>query len=117
MTGDCPGPRANSQDRAEGSRLGHAGVDRISIDSRAPGTASRDVWDAVIPVDLGSAMSTKSSLQRPMIEAAMSKPNIAFVSTYEHPSRDSIERTIGEAFPEFRLEHVAVRDVLKANRR
>jgi len=52
-----------------------------------------------------------------MIEAAMSKPNIAFISTYEHPSRDSIERTIREAFPEFRLEHVAVWDVLKAHRR
>jgi glycosyltransferase involved in cell wall biosynthesis len=47
----------------------------------------------------------------------MRKAHIAFVSTYEHPSRDSIERTVQEAFPEFRMEHVAVRDVLKAHPR
>ena len=47
----------------------------------------------------------------------MRKAHIAFVSTYEHPSRDSIERTVQAAFPEFRMEHVAVRDVLKAHPR
>jgi glycosyltransferase involved in cell wall biosynthesis len=47
----------------------------------------------------------------------MSKGTIAFVSTYDHPSRDSIERTVREAFPEYRVEHFAVHDVLRAHRR
>jgi glycosyltransferase involved in cell wall biosynthesis len=46
----------------------------------------------------------------------MRKDTIAFVSTYEHPSRDSVERTIREAFPEYRLQNIVVKDVVKERR-
>jgi glycosyltransferase involved in cell wall biosynthesis len=46
----------------------------------------------------------------------MPRGNIAFVSTYDHPSRDSIERTVREAFPEFGLDSLTVAGVLKAHR-
>jgi len=45
------------------------------------------------------------------------KDTIAFISAYEHPSRDSMERTVRDAFPEYRLEIINVIDLLKANRR
>jgi glycosyltransferase involved in cell wall biosynthesis len=44
------------------------------------------------------------------------KDTIAFISSYEHPSRDSIERTVSGAFPEYRLESVKVFDLIKTNR-
>jgi len=47
----------------------------------------------------------------------MGKDTIAFVSTYAHPSRDSVERTLREAFPEFELEVIDLATVLKAHRR
>ena len=47
----------------------------------------------------------------------MRKDTIAFISTYEHPSRDSIEQTIREAFPEYRLENIVLKDLVKAHRR
>jgi glycosyltransferase involved in cell wall biosynthesis len=47
----------------------------------------------------------------------MGKDTIAFVSTYAHPSRDSIEKTLREVFPEFKLEVIDLSQVLKAHRR
>lgn len=44
------------------------------------------------------------------------KDTIAFVSSYEHPSRDSVERMVREAFPEYRVEIIAVLDLVKKNR-
>jgi glycosyltransferase involved in cell wall biosynthesis len=41
---------------------------------------------------------------------------IAFISTYDHPSRDSVESTIREAFPEYRLENIVIKDVVKRGR-
>jgi glycosyltransferase involved in cell wall biosynthesis len=38
---------------------------------------------------------------------------IAFISTYDHPSRDSIERTVQAAFPEYRVRNVWLRDIIK----
>jgi glycosyltransferase involved in cell wall biosynthesis len=46
----------------------------------------------------------------------MPRANIAFVSSYDHPSRDSFERTVREAFPEYGLDSVTVANVLKAHR-
>jgi glycosyltransferase involved in cell wall biosynthesis len=43
----------------------------------------------------------------------MRNDTIAFVSTYDHPSRDSIERTIREAFPEYRLQNIVLHDLVK----
>jgi glycosyltransferase involved in cell wall biosynthesis len=42
---------------------------------------------------------------------------IAFISTYEHPSRDSIERTVQKAFPEYRVENFRLNDVVKRHPR
>jgi glycosyltransferase involved in cell wall biosynthesis len=47
----------------------------------------------------------------------MTPNTIAFISTYEHPSRDSIEQTVREAFPEYRLENIVLKDLVKARRR
>jgi glycosyltransferase involved in cell wall biosynthesis len=44
------------------------------------------------------------------------KPRIALVSTYSHPSRDSIERMLTAAFPEFDLDNISVSDVVKRHR-
>jgi glycosyltransferase involved in cell wall biosynthesis len=44
------------------------------------------------------------------------KDTIAFVSSYGHPSRDSIERMVREAFPEYRVEIITVLDLVKKNR-
>jgi glycosyltransferase involved in cell wall biosynthesis len=41
---------------------------------------------------------------------------IALVSTYDHPTRDSIERMLTAAFPEFQIENFSVVDVLKRHR-
>jgi glycosyltransferase involved in cell wall biosynthesis len=46
----------------------------------------------------------------------MPAAHIAFISTYDHPSRDSIERTVREAFPEYGLDSVTVANILKAHR-
>jgi glycosyltransferase involved in cell wall biosynthesis len=43
----------------------------------------------------------------------MPRDTIAFVSTYDHPSRDSVEAAIREAFPEYRLENIVLKDVVK----
>ena len=51
------------------------------------------------------------------ISSAMRPDTIAFISTYDHPSRDSIERTVREAFPEYRLENIVLKDLVKARRR
>lgn len=45
------------------------------------------------------------------------KDTIAFISNYEHPSRDSIERTVRDAFPAYRLQSISVVDLVKTNRR
>jgi glycosyltransferase involved in cell wall biosynthesis len=50
------------------------------------------------------------------MEAGGRKDTIAFLSTYDHPSRDSIERMIREAFPEYRVETIAVLDLVKKSR-
>jgi glycosyltransferase involved in cell wall biosynthesis len=47
----------------------------------------------------------------------MPPDTIAFVSTYEHPSRDSVERMVREAFPEYRVENIVLKDVVKAHLR
>jgi glycosyltransferase involved in cell wall biosynthesis len=47
----------------------------------------------------------------------MRPDTIAFISTYEHPSRDSVEATIREAFPEYRVDTIVVKDVVKKNLR
>ena len=41
---------------------------------------------------------------------------IAFISNYQHPSRDSIEWAVREAFPEYRFQNVSVSDLVKNNR-
>jgi glycosyltransferase involved in cell wall biosynthesis len=45
----------------------------------------------------------------------MPKDTIAFISTYDHPSRDSFEAAIRRSFPEYRLENISVLDVVKRN--
>jgi len=47
----------------------------------------------------------------------MRQDTIAFISTYEHPSRDSVEQTVREAFPEYRLENIVLKDLVKEHRR
>jgi glycosyltransferase involved in cell wall biosynthesis len=47
----------------------------------------------------------------------MPRDTIAFVSTYDHPSRDSIERTVREAFPEYRLENIVLHALVKRHLR
>jgi glycosyltransferase involved in cell wall biosynthesis len=47
----------------------------------------------------------------------MRNDTIAFISTYDHPSRDSIEQTVRQAFPEFRLENIVLKDLVKSQRR
>jgi glycosyltransferase involved in cell wall biosynthesis len=58
-----------------------------------------------------------SLTQIPGIHSIKAKDTIAFISAYEHPSRDSMERTMRDAFPEYRLEIINAFDLLKANRR
>jgi glycosyltransferase involved in cell wall biosynthesis len=41
---------------------------------------------------------------------------MALVSTYAHPTRDSIERMLTAAFPEFQVENFSVTEVLKRHR-
>lgn len=43
----------------------------------------------------------------------MSRDTIVLISTYTHPSRDSIEATLRAAFPEYRFENVGLREILK----
>ncbi|MEA3150793.1 MAG: glycogen synthase [Gammaproteobacteria bacterium] len=45
----------------------------------------------------------------------MPKDTIAFISTYAHPSRDSVESTVREAFPEYQVENIVLNDVVKAH--
>jgi len=47
----------------------------------------------------------------------MPADTIAFVSTYDHPSRDSIERMLRQAFPEFKFETISTLDVVKRHHR
>jgi glycosyltransferase involved in cell wall biosynthesis len=44
------------------------------------------------------------------------KPRFALVSTYHHPTRDSVERMLTAAFPEFEIDNFSVLDVLKRHR-
>jgi glycosyltransferase involved in cell wall biosynthesis len=46
----------------------------------------------------------------------MPKDTIAFVSTYFHPSRDSIERMLRDTFPDYRLENISTLDVVKRHK-
>jgi glycosyltransferase involved in cell wall biosynthesis len=46
----------------------------------------------------------------------MAKDTIAFVSTYEHPSRDSVERVLRSEFPQFRFEVIDVGDIIRAHK-
>jgi glycosyltransferase involved in cell wall biosynthesis len=41
---------------------------------------------------------------------------VAFVSSYQHPTRDSVERMLIDTFPEFQLENFAVSDVVKRHK-
>jgi glycosyltransferase involved in cell wall biosynthesis len=42
------------------------------------------------------------------------KPDtIAFVSTYSHPSRDSMEQMVRDSFPEYRVEDISVQKLIK----
>lgn len=45
------------------------------------------------------------------------KPRFALVSTYDHPTRDSIERMLTQAFPDFEIENFSVVDVVKRHPR
>src|SRR5687768_4100415 len=45
------------------------------------------------------------------------QPSIAFISTYSHPSRDSMEHMLREAFPDFELHDIELMKVVKANAR
>jgi glycosyltransferase involved in cell wall biosynthesis len=47
----------------------------------------------------------------------MPRDTIAFISPYDHPSRDSIERTVREAFPEYRLENIVLHALVKRHLR
>ena len=47
----------------------------------------------------------------------MAPVQIALVSTYQHPTRDSIERMLTEAFPEFTLENFSIAQIVKHHRR
>lgn len=42
---------------------------------------------------------------------------IALLSTYRHPTRDSIERMLTEAFPEYPVENFTVSDIVKRHRK
>src|SRR5215831_855510 len=44
------------------------------------------------------------------------KDTIALVSSYTHPSRDSIVQMVREAFPEYRVETITILDLVKKNR-
>ncbi|MGH8140714.1 MAG: glycosyltransferase family 4 protein [Steroidobacteraceae bacterium] len=41
---------------------------------------------------------------------------IALISTYSHPTRDSIERMLAEAFPEFEIENFSVVEIARKHR-
>jgi glycosyltransferase involved in cell wall biosynthesis len=41
---------------------------------------------------------------------------IALVSTYRHPTRDSIERMLTEAFPDGRIENFSVAEIMKSHK-
>ncbi len=47
----------------------------------------------------------------------MRPDTVAFVSTYEHPSRDSVEAMIRDTFPEYRFEVILLKDIVKKNLR
>jgi glycosyltransferase involved in cell wall biosynthesis len=55
--------------------------------------------------------------ERYLMDAVPRKDTIAFISTYDHPSRDSIEQTIRDAFPTYRFQSISVVDLVKVNRR
>src|SRR5262249_49076334 len=38
---------------------------------------------------------------------------VALVSTYRHPTRDSIERMLTEAFPEYQIDNLSVAQIVK----
>lgn len=44
------------------------------------------------------------------------KDSIAFISTYQHPSRDSVEQMLRAAFPEFRIDNITTVDVVKQHK-
>ena len=44
------------------------------------------------------------------------KPRLALVSTYAHLTRDSVERMLAEAFPEFEIDNFSVPEVVKRHR-
>jgi glycosyltransferase involved in cell wall biosynthesis len=48
--------------------------------------------------------------------AVASVRRIALVNTYNHPARDSIERMLAGAFPEFQIENLTVLDIVKRHR-
>lgn len=46
-----------------------------------------------------------------------SKPDtIAFISTYTHPSRDSMEQMVRDSFPEYRVEDISIQKLIKRHR-
>jgi hypothetical protein len=57
-------------------------------------------------------------VERPIVYLVeqMAKDTIAFVSTYEHPSRHSVERVLRSEFPQFRFEVIDVGDIIRAHR-
>jgi glycosyltransferase involved in cell wall biosynthesis len=60
-----------------------------------------------------AAANVAGATQRRRSDAPM---QIALVSTYSHPTRDSIERMLTAAFPEYRIENFSVAEVLKRKR-
>jgi glycosyltransferase involved in cell wall biosynthesis len=47
------------------------------------------------------------------VNTNVSSKKIALISTYSHPSRDSIEHMLATAFPEYRIENIPVLDMVK----
>jgi glycosyltransferase involved in cell wall biosynthesis len=64
-----------------------------------------------------SAVLESGGIERPSRRNTRSKRSIAFISTYDHPSRDSVEAMLREAFPEFNLEIFSTTALIKKHRR
>ncbi len=46
----------------------------------------------------------------------MSRKKIALISTYTHPSRDSVEHMLVNAFPEYTIENISINDIVRQSR-
>jgi len=46
----------------------------------------------------------------------VSRKKIALISTYTHPSRDSVECMLANAFPEYPIENISINDIVRKSR-